>query len=128
MPPEFTRLTIEILVFLGGCLFTAWRVGYVVASFMGKIDQQMTSMKQEFNALLDLKGAEADAKIGRVYERFDDYKVHMEDNFIRKEMCTVMHAANATATEEFRKEMLRRLESLECKMDAIIMGKANGRP
>ena len=74
--------------------------------------------------MLQLKEAEFDGKIGRVYERFDEYKAHMEDGFIRKEMCQVLHESNANATNEFRKEMLRRMDSMEIKMDALIMGKA----
>lgn len=116
MNPELIHTGLALLLFVGGLLGTVWRISWIVSN-------ALSDMKREYNALLDLKEAEFDSKIGRVYQRFDEYKVHMENNFIRKDMCSVMHTANANATEEFRKEMLRRMDSMEVKMDALIMGK-----
>jgi hypothetical protein len=66
-------------------LGTALRVGFVVASAIAKINEQMSNDKAEFHALLELKEAETGEKIGRVYERFDDYKKNMEEfNSMRK--------------------------------------------
>ena len=55
MTIELWQLVLALAVFLGGCLATAWRVGWVVASYIAKINEQMADMKAEFVAMLDLK-------------------------------------------------------------------------
>ncbi len=40
------------------------------------------------------------ARISRVYERFDEYKKNMEEKFVVKDMCKVLHQNN---TENFNK-------------------------
>jgi len=117
MTLEWGHMVIALLVFLGGCLFTAWRIGYVVASFIGKINEQMAAQKAEFHALLELKEAEAGEKVGRVYKRFDEYKNVMENNFVRREMCQLTHNGTTQQLAELNKKMDTQGE----KLDALII-------
>lgn len=114
MSIELIGIAIAILTFVGSCIFTIFRVAWIVSN-------ALSDMKREFNALLSLKEAEFDAKIGRQWQRFDEYKVHIEGEFVRRDMCSVVHTNNATATNEFRCEMLRRFESIEKKIDSLML-------
>lgn len=103
---------IALALFIGGLLATVWRVSWIVS-------QALATMKQEFNALLTLKDAEFDVKIGRIYQRFDEYKDSIESNFIRKEMCTVVHGSNSACLAE----IIKKVDSLEKKVDSLLMRK-----
>ena len=119
MTIELWQLILALVVFLGGCLATAWRVGWVVASYIAKVNEQMTTMKSEFNALLDLKEAENGKAIGRVYQRFDEYKEHIEGRFVSKEMCNILHASSSATMISMEKK----IDELNKKVDAILMRK-----
>lgn len=105
---DLAHLIIALLVFLGGCIGVALRVGFVVS---GLVD----TIRKEFNARLELIAAEMDGKVGRVYQRFDEYKAHMEDNFIRKEMCSIVH--NGTGATLI--ELSKKVDVLGDKLDAL---------
>jgi hypothetical protein len=43
-----------------------------------------------------------DGRISRVYERFDEHKKNVEESFVKKDLCKIMHdnsAANITGLE-----------------------------
>jgi hypothetical protein len=114
---ELWQFIVGILIIIGGLLGTAMRVGFVVASAIAKINEQMATDKAEFHALLELKESEAGEKIGRVYQRFDEYKTSMEANFVRREMCSLMH----NGTTEQLNAMAKKLDINGEKLDALIL-------
>jgi hypothetical protein len=60
-------------------------------------------------------------KIGRVYERFDEYKNHMEGTvdakFVQKDLCAVMHQTNADNLTGIETRLTIALHQLEKKVD-----------
>ena len=113
MNHEWFGVILGVLTFLGALLATVIRVSWVVST-------AISVMKSEFNALLTLKEAEFDSKIGRVYQRFDEYKTCLESSFIRKEMCDVVHNSTAVAMME----VVKRLDKVETKIDALLVSRA----
>lgn len=114
---ELWQFITGIIVIIAGLLGTALRVGFVVASAIAKINEQMATMKAEFHALLELKEAEAGERVGRVYQRFDEYKLTFEGNYVRREMCALMH----NGTTEQLTAMSKKLDSNSEKLDALII-------
>lgn len=114
---ELWQFIVGIIVIIGGLLMTALRVGWVVASAIAKINEQMSTMKAEFHALLELKEAEQGEKVNRVYKRFDEYKEHLENSFVRREMCALMH----NGTTEQLNAMAKKLDINGEKLDALIL-------
>lgn len=110
MTIEIAQFWMGVLVLLAGVIGGAIRIGYVVASLIA-------DTKREFNALLTLKEAEFDSKVGRVYERFDGYKSTCDTTFMRKDMCAQIHDSS---TKSFN-EIARRMESMEKKIDALMV-------
>lgn len=117
MTIEMWQFIIGILVIICGLVGTALRVGFVVASAISKINEQMSTMKAEFNALLELREAENGKAIGRVYQRFDEYKGNIESRFVSKEMCNVLHASSSATMISLEKK----IDELVKKVDAILL-------
>jgi hypothetical protein len=101
---EWLQFGLAITVFLGGCFGVALRVGYIVANTVNKIT------------------LETDAKIGRMYQRFDEYKVHLESTFVRNESCHLTHNGTTTEMHGVKKQ----LERLNDKVDAILLRMPQG--
>jgi hypothetical protein len=59
----------------------------------------------------------ADEKIGKVYSRFDVHKKFLEDNFVRKDMCGVMHQANAENLIGVERRLGEKMKDIEKKVD-----------
>jgi len=96
---EWLQFVLGVLVFVGGCLGVAIRIGYIVANTVSKIT------------------LETDSKIGRVYERFDKYKDQMEVNFVRKESCGLTH----TNSDHAFATLVNAVEKLNDKVDTLLM-------
>ena len=93
------QLGLGILVFLGGCIGVSVRIGYIVANTVRNIT------------------VETDAKIGRVYERFDQYKEHMEHEFVRRESCGLTHSGTTQAITS----LCLAVDKLNDKIDSILL-------
>jgi uncharacterized membrane-anchored protein YhcB (DUF1043 family) len=112
MTTEWLQFGLAIIVFCGGCLAVALRIGYIVANTVNKIT------------------LETDAKIGKMWIRFDEYKEHLEKEFVRKETCSLSHVNIATALEMATREYHRAHEELKTqvakisdKVDVLLMRK-----
>lgn len=114
---EWVKFGIAMLILIGGFIGGAARIGYVVSSLI-------STLKAEFNALLALKEAEFDSKIGKVWERFDTHKKNCNEEFIRKEVCASIHSGATQAFNDISRradETNRRLESTEKKLDTLLV-------
>jgi len=96
---EWLQFGLGIIIFIGGCIGVSIRFGYIVSNTVSNIIK------------------ETDAKIGRVYERFDSYKEHVENSFVRKESCSLIHSGTTNAIEELKEAVERQTE----KIDAILL-------
>jgi len=99
MNVEWLQFILAIVVFIGGCLGVAIRIGYIVANTVNKMT------------------LETDAKIGRVYERFDKYKDQMECNFVRGETCRLTHSGTSVAIADLKLS----IDKLDAKIDALLL-------
>lgn len=82
---------IQIIVYVvGGFVFVA-----INAFRVGQMEARLATKEE-----LTLKVKERDAKIDRVYVRFDEHKRNADEHFVRRDMCGQLHS---TAKEEVRK-------------------------
>lgn len=86
-----------------------------VVTITWKFSEYEKKIQDEINTKIEVSGKEQDKKTARVYERFDEYKNFIESQFVRKEMCGVMHSNTASAINLQN----ARLDSLEKKMDEL---------
>ena len=112
MTPQWMQFCLAAVIFLCGCFGLAIRIGYVVSNIVNKIT------------------LETDAKVGRMYKRFDEYKDHLEGNFVRRESCNLSHNATAEAlrmaADEHRRsyeELKNAILKLNDMVDALLMRK-----
>ncbi len=69
-----------------------------------------------FNNRLDKLNAENDKKVNRIFERFDEHKKDMEEKFVRKDVCLVMHEQTAGNLSGLEVRMEKRLDKLEANI------------
>jgi hypothetical protein len=110
---DWIQLIIACLVFVVSGIAAVVRVSFA-------IKDAMATIKAEFHALLELEQERRAKDVARVYERFDDYKTHIESkllpDFVRKDMCAVMHTGTAAAVNEMKielKELRREISELK---------------
>jgi len=125
---EWIHVVLAVLGFAISGAIAVWRVSWVVSQSIAKINEQMMVIKAEFNALLELKEAESSSAVGRVYQRFDEYKQSMDINFVRRDMCSIMHDSTAVklieysnATNQKFSELTKKIDMLGDKTDALIL-------
>jgi hypothetical protein len=129
---SLTHEWIQTIVLLGGaissCFYAVYEIGRrnegMVSKFEKSLDKIRADLsasskdnKAEFNAMLDLKEAEFDGKIGKVWERFDSYKTLCNNTFVSQQTCNLIH----NGTEKALIEIARRMENLEKKTDAVLI-------
>jgi uncharacterized membrane-anchored protein YhcB (DUF1043 family) len=82
---------VQTAIYILTGLLAVARVGYVV----GKIESKCATKEE-----LEKAKTEGDEKRSRIYQRFDEYKAHLETNFVRREICSLMHNETAKAVAE----------------------------
>ena len=115
MSVEWLMFGLAILSMIGTGIGISIRVGYVVAETAAKAVEV------------------TDAKIGRIYERFDKYKEDIKTDFVRRESCALTHSATAMALEsatklaaEAYKELSAKVDKMGDKVDVLLMrGRGN---
>lgn len=106
-------LSIAVYIITG--LVAVLRVGYIV----GKMEAKCATKEE-----LERAKAEGDEKRARIYKRFDEYKTHLESNFVRREMCTLMHnetakaVAGLTATVKELTDEIHELKTMVIQLQA----------
>jgi hypothetical protein len=58
------------------------------------------------------------ARINRVYERLDEVKTQIDANFVKKELCKVMHDSTASSLTGVESRMNDRFDRLEERVEA----------
>lgn len=90
-----------------------------IAESNAKYNQDLLRLKADLDAKVESKITvakdEGDAKRQRIYARFDEYKNFVETNFVRRDMCGLLHAGTASAVEK----MTAKMDDLEKKMDDL---------
>jgi hypothetical protein len=114
LTPEFWLQTAVYLIG-GACavVAVAFRIGRMEARFATKSD-------------LEKAQSEGNEKRARIYTRFDEYKTHLENNFVRRDMCGQMHISNKDELAridkqytDFRHEIRNQIQMLVDKFDEL---------
>ena len=58
-----------------------------------------------------------DARLARVYMRFDEHKDEVEGKYVRKDNCSLLHSTTATNLIGVERRMDERFDKLEKKVD-----------
>lgn len=121
MTAEWAQVIIAGILFVCSGIAAVWRVSWVVST-------SLAAVRKEFSDTQDLKDAEVNAKIGKVWERFDAYKTVCDGTFVRQQTCTLIHNGTEKAlvelsrnTEKNSTESTRRMDNIEKKLDALIV-------
>ncbi len=85
------KFWVQIAIYILTGLLAVARVGYIV----GKMEAKCATKEE-----LEKAKMEGDDKRARMYKRFDEYKTHLEANFVRRDMCVIMHNETAKAVSE----------------------------
>lgn len=104
-------MTIELvqLMQLGGFIVT------LIVAILG--------LYKYFSSRIDEVRKEMDKKVCRVYERFDEYKIHTEDmlekKFVQKNLCDVMHENNADSLTGLESRINTALGEIKTELKSI---------
>lgn len=66
-----------------------------------------------FGNRLDKLTEDNDKKINRIFERFDEHKKDMENCYVRKDVCAVMHQQTADNLSGIEKRINERIDVLQ---------------
>lgn len=102
----WTQTIINIIVFV------VTGVGAIV-TVVYKLSQHEKKLSDNVKELLQIQDRYHEKKTTRVYERLDEYKGLVEGQFVRKDMCGVLHLKTA---EEVNKIGLR-IDLMDQKLD-----------
>ena len=109
---NWIKLGISCAVFISSGVAAVWRVSWMLSKVIA-------DTKSEFHAMLELEQERRAKDIARAYERFDEYKNHVEDNLlntcVKKDVCALMHNNTATAVAELKIA----IASLDKKLDDL---------
>lgn len=86
-----------------------------VATVVWKLAQHEKKITDEINLRISLSEKEQDKKVARIYERFDEYKNFTEFQFVRKDMCGIMHNNTAGLVAD----ITLRIDGIDKKIDEI---------
>ena len=96
---SWIMLGIAVMTFIFSGIAAVARVGYILGEHEKKLEEKIT------------------VKVNRVYQRFDEYKNFVEVSFVRKDMCSLLHADTAKAVlqlkEAFEKDIKVLKEQIE---------------
>jgi hypothetical protein len=61
-----------------------------------------------------------EGKIKRVYERFDEYKKHVDEKFVMRDMCNVVHNNTAANFSSLEKRVEDGFKSIDEKITTLL--------
>lgn len=113
-----------ILGGVGATVGAVWTISNKIRDIEVSTERKIKKAQDEQEQRLKEAQEAGDEKRRRIYERFDEYKAHFESNFIRREMCGLMHNETSKAVTklvsevvELRKEIAE-VKSVVIKMEA----------
>ena len=109
---ELIHLVIACMVFIGSGIAAVIRVSFA-------IKDALSTVKSEFHAMLELEQERRAKDIARTYERFDEYKCFSDINFVRKDICGVMHNGTAQAITDMKisiSDLSKKVDELKTMM------------
>ena len=63
-------------------------------------------------------------KISRIYERFDEYKIHIEENvekkFVQKDLCSVVHNNSSSNLNGLEERIEKRFDKLDEQITILL--------
>lgn len=86
---------IYLIMGIGAVVTVTWGVSEKIASWKKELEKAVQELDKKFEKDLATAIDNGDKKRARIYERFDEYKNFVEGQFVRKEMCVVVHNSSA---------------------------------
>lgn len=119
IPVNWIQIAVSSFIFILSGLCAVMKVGYDLAQHEKRLEQRMEEIREGLKAdYVDrLRSAEitSDSKVSRVYQRFDEYKNMIENSFVRRDVCQVMHQSTAASVTS----LASRIDGLESKIDEL---------
>lgn len=91
---------------IGATVGAVWTISNKIHDIETTVDRKILESAEAHDRKLKEAQAEGDAKRQTIYRRFDEYKTHLEQNFVRREMCALMHNETAKAVARIADEMI----------------------
>jgi hypothetical protein len=96
---EWLQTVLSWIVFaitgLGAFGGVVWSIAQHEKSLRDEFTTAIATAMKESSSCLEEAIKSGDAKRARIYERFDEYKNLVENQFVRKETCGIMHSSTA---------------------------------
>jgi hypothetical protein len=103
-----------------------WLIGVLVFIFVNAFKIGQLEAKLATKDQLNEKVKERNQAIDRVYERFDEFKNHTEETFVRRDMCGQLHLNTKDEITKldndykaFRHEIRNQIQMLVDKIDQL---------
>lgn len=90
---------------VGATVGAVWTISNKIHDIETTTDRKILEAVEAQDRKLKEAQAEGDSKRQTIYRRFDEYKNHLETNFVRREMCALMHNETAKAVTRIADEM-----------------------
>ena len=113
---EWSSFAMQFIIFVCAGIAAIVRVSFIVSGFKEEV-------KKEIADEIAKVRAETSAKVGRAYERLDEYKKLSDDTFVRRDMCGLLHQGTAEAIKSLKEQVEELGEKVDDLKDLIIKGK-----
>lgn len=70
-----------------------------------------------FDGRLTKQNSEHDVKIARIYERLDEHKKNIDDKYVMRNICEVLHKSTVNNLEGVEKRLDERLSAFEMRLE-----------
>jgi hypothetical protein len=90
---------------VGATITAVWTISNKIRDIETTTDKKLKEHRDEAEERLKEAIMAGDEKRGRIYQRFDEYKTHFEANFVRRELCSLLHADTAKAVSRIIEEV-----------------------
>jgi uncharacterized oligopeptide transporter (OPT) family protein len=105
---------------VGATVGAVWTISNKIRDIETATDKKLKEARDHHEKQLKEAQAEGDLKRDRIYKRFDEYKTHLEQNFVRRDMCGLMHDATSKAVIRMTEEMAGMKIEMAALKEAVI--------
>lgn len=79
------------------------------------VNRRFQDLSDKFSEKIDQSYRDSETRCTRIYQRFDEFKQTVEQKYVRRDMCTLLH--DSTATSIYKLES--KLDTLTNKFDDL---------
>ena len=105
---------------IGATIGAVWTISNKIRDIETATDKKLKEARDHHEKQLKEAQSEGDMKRDRIYNRFDEYKAHLESNFVRRDMCGLMHDETSKAVIRMTEEMAGMKIEMAALKEAVI--------